>query len=178
MKIYRTIALWAFISLLIGMLQAGNRTGLYLGIGSDLYVVPITETSVLARASAVTAGYALNKSVNLNVSWENRLLLDPALSVYDSKNGIGLGVGYRFWKQEQLSSMELNFQLVKGLEKLTSAGNLSAQAGVRWMFTENFFLGTGLRFETWESTKLSSGASGSYNWYCQLGLRIFTGKKM
>ena len=93
MKIYRTIALWAFISLLIGMLQAGNRTGLYLGIGSDLYVVPITETSVLARASAVTAGYALNKSVNLNVSWENRLLLDPALSVYDSKNGIGLGAG-------------------------------------------------------------------------------------
>lgn len=176
MKIYRSIALWAFLSLVITMSQASNRTGLFLGVGSDLFVVPITESSILARASAVTAGYALSQSVNINLSWENRLLLDPDLSIYESKNGIGFGVGYRLRKQQQLLPLEFNLQLVKGLEKLSSAGNLSAQAGVRWLFTDNFYLGTGLRYESWESTRLSAGASGSYNWYCQIGLRVFTGK--
>lgn len=175
MKIYRSIAFWAFLLLLTCMSQARNRNGLFLGVSSDLFSAPLTESGILTRASSVTAGYALTESLNVNLLWENRLVLDPALSFYESKNGIGLGVGYRIMKQEQLSSLELNFQLVKAPETLFSADNLSAQAGVRWLFTDNFFLGTGLRYESWESTNLSAGASGSYNWYCQLGLRVFTG---
>jgi len=177
MKIYRSIALWAFLSLLIGMLQAQDRTGLFLGVGSDLFSVPLTESGMLARATAVNAGYAISPSVNVYVSWENRLLLDPGLSLFESNNGLGLGAGYRLGGNLRPSSVELNLQVVKGLDNFTSSDNLSARAGVRWLFTDSFYIGTGLGYESWESTILSAGSKSTYNWYCQLGLRIFTGKR-
>jgi len=173
MKFLRTIALGASLTLLVSGVLAGDRTGILVGLSSDLFSVPLSETSCITRSTAVTAGYAINSELHVDLSLENRLQLDTQQFSFDSFNGLGLGVGYRL----RNSPVEFTVLMVKGLSDISSSKNFAAQGGVNWLFSDHFYLGTGLRYDSWESNRLIQGEKGSYNWYCKLGIRIQFGKK-
>ena len=177
MRTSRTIMLgivWMFIT----TVHASDRKGLVIGITSDVFSVPLSEKSATVSSNGVSVGFFPFSRFGFNLGWENRLMLDSQLSGYERKNGLSAGVMYEFWRQSEThSSAEFELKLVKGMNNFVSEGNLAADAGVRWLLYDSFYLGTGIRYDKWDTNKANVGADVSLNWYWQLGIRIFTGKK-
>lgn len=177
MRTYRFIALWALFSVLILSSQARNPVGVFLSLSSDLFAVPLSEDGLIVKSGGVVAGYAFSPRFHLDFGWEGRMLFEPTQSIYEPKNSLGIGAGYMLWTDKKLSSLELHLQLMKGLESFTNAEDYAAQAGVRWVLSNSFFVGTGVRYDSWNTEKIMINPGPVYNWYWQLGIRMFTGKK-
>lgn len=160
-------------------LNAQNRTGITIGLASDLFAVPLADNSALIRASAASVGYGIGKHLHLALGWENQLILNQQLSEFESKNGLLLEAEYRLWsKQQHRSALGLNLQLVKGGEKFVSPVDYSLGAGVRWYSAGNFYIGSGVRYGDWRSDTQLVQHNTSINWYWQLGFKIISVRKV
>lgn len=175
MNANRINLLLVFSFTLLFSVNAQHNSGFTIGLNSDLFAVPVSESSALVRGGGVELGYSFAPALNVSVGWESRLLLDKEISGYEQKNGIALGADYRMGNQSSGHAyLALHAQLVKGF---SNADDFATKAGLRWFFTDSFFLSTGLVYDHWKTTPTVVNKSNSLNWYWQLGLRLGVGKK-
>lgn len=162
------------LALLVGI-HSQHPSGFTITLNSDLTAVPVTAKSAGAEAAGVELGYTFSPGFSMAIGWENRLLLDELLSGFEQKNGMSMGADLRLWANPSgYSSLVLNIKAVKGF---ANSGDVGVSSGLRWFFTESFFLGTGIRYDHWKTNPLRVRSEQSLNWYWQLGLRYRIGKK-
>ncbi|MEA4935950.1 MAG: hypothetical protein VB102_04815 [Paludibacter sp.] len=161
------------------LMDAQNKHLLFgYGVSSDFLSIPLSEQSLVANSTNVYCTCLLNENLNLKVGFDGLMIKDLNAKKYDQLSGLLLGAGYLILHDQPRNfTTELTLAASNGFDKFSSFRNYHADLGLRMMMFKSFYIGTGMRFQHDERASLITAPLSSYNWYMQMGMQFYIGKR-
>lgn len=138
-----------------------------LGLQSNLFQVPLSDNSVQIHQTAVYLFYKFN-SFQLNAGLQNALQLNDAPNIYESVNGLIVGVDYHLPFKWKIPPTALHLSWIIELEELNIRNQNQLNFGVRQYVNKHCYIGTGLHWI--QRNRINAGQD--LNWFWQLGVEL------
>jgi hypothetical protein len=138
-----------------------------LGLQSNLFQVPLSDKSVQIHQTSVYLFYKFN-CFQLNAGLHNALQLKSESNIYESVNGLIVGLNYHLpfiWKK---SPTALHVSWIIELEELNIRTQNQLNFGFRQYLNQHCYIGTGLHWL--QNNRINAGQD--LNWFWQLGVEF------
>ena len=148
------------------------------GISSDFLSIPLNEQSLGTNSTNVYCTYSVYDNLNFRIGFDGVLLKDLNAKRFQNLSGLFVGAGYIVLQDQTRDfTTELTASASNGLINFSSFKDYHADLGVRFMMFKSFYLGTGMRLSHNETASFLTAPLNSYNWYMQMGIQFYLGKR-
>ncbi|GAB1415620.1 hypothetical protein MASR2M117_10260 [Paludibacter sp.] len=146
------------------------------GISTDFLSVPLNK-DLQIRSTNVYVTYCPIKNLNLKIGYDALLLQDVNQKKYEDQSALLLGAGYTVLRDKTGNfSTEVFLSGSNGFKKFSSFSNFHTDLGVKFMLLDAFYIGTGVRFNSYDTNVVFANQTNSANLFMQLGLQLNIGK--
>lgn len=172
------IILYGLLFIATLTIAQGKKAVFGYGLSTDFLSIPLSEQSLATQSTNAFITLTINDNLSFMTGYDGILLKNLDTKSFDTNTGFLLGAGYTVFRDQSGNfTTELSASVTNSFAKFFSFKDYHADFGLRFLMFKSFFLGSGVRLNHNETSAIISSPLNSFNFYMDLGIQLYMGKK-